>query len=265
MLEALEYYQSLAQKFPGKLLTGPGVVVVLIGLCIWLAGLRWRRIVGAFVGAATAAVGVFVSGKLLEQVLLPACIIGLFVGIVINRLVFGIFGGAAAALIIMIVLSVSPPTTEVAADDFIWNNSYPTLPEYEQDDAKINSQQALQFTSQMAEFLIRKIESMIASSSIVVFAAAGLIVIFAVACALIVPRLFIAAVSSMLGSVIIFAGMIMLLFYKGSRPISCIVERSSFFISAFAAMIIFGTLVQLILSPPAKSKVIADEIKGDEK
>ena len=43
MLEALEYYQSLAEKFQSQLLTVPGILVVLAGLCVWLAGLRWAE------------------------------------------------------------------------------------------------------------------------------------------------------------------------------------------------------------------------------
>jgi len=58
MLKLLEYYQSLAQKFQSQFLTGPGIAIVLAGLCVWLAGLRWKRLLGALAGAIIAAAGI---------------------------------------------------------------------------------------------------------------------------------------------------------------------------------------------------------------
>jgi hypothetical protein len=266
MLEALEYYQSLAQKFQSQLLTGPGIIVVLTGLCIWLAGLRWRRVIGAFTGAAVAAIGVFLIGNFAANVVLTACIIGILAGIVINRIVFGIFGAAVGVLVIMVILAGGPAAAEVTADNFVSDYSCPTWPEYEQSDAGLDASAASQITTQMAEYFADRAKKAITSASAVSFAAAGVVIVIAAIATLMAPRLFIAAVSSTLGSAVIFAGMIMLLFYKGSKPISCIAEKPRFYLAAFTAMIIFGTLVQLVLSPPAKAKAKADEeTKGEKK
>jgi hypothetical protein len=253
MLEALEYYQSLAQKFQSQLLTVPGIIVVLAGLCIWLAGLRWRRITGALVGAAIAAAGVFVIGNYAGGVVLTACAIGLLAGVIINRIVFGIFGAAVGALIVMAILA-SGLTAGGNELPFASEYSYPTWPEYEQSGVVIGAPAAMEITSKMAEYFIDIAKKAIASAGTISYAGVGLVAVIAVAAALVVPRLSIAVVSSSLGSAIIFAGMIMLLFYKGSKPISYITQRPRFYATAFVAMVIFGTVVQLILSPSAFAK-----------
>jgi hypothetical protein len=277
MLEVLEYYQSLAQKFQSQLLTGPGIIVVLAGLCIWLAGLRWRRVVGALVGAAVAAAGVFVIGNYPAGVVLTACAIGLFAGVIINRIVFGIFGAAVGVLVVMVVLAGGLTAgenessmiefqetnktynpDEITADDFVAEFPYPTWPEYEQSGVVIDAPAALEITTKMAEYFFDRAKKAVASAGAGGYAGAGLVAVIAVIAALIMPRLFIAVISSSLGSAVIFTGMIMLLFYKGSKPISYISERPWFYATAFGAMVIFGTAAQLILSPPAAKQSQTD-------
>lgn len=258
MLEALEYYQGLAQKFQGQFLTGPGILVVLIGLCIWLAGLRWRRVVGALAGAIIAGTGVLVvSGS--HSVVLTACAIGLLAGVIINRIVFGIIGAIVGASIIMIILANKTYNT---ADNF---TSYPTWPEYEIGSIPIPAPAVLEINAKMAEYFVGRAKSAIASAGIVSFAGAGTVAVIAVLAVLVSPRLFIAVVSSTLGSAVIFVGMIMLLFYKGSRPITYIADKPRFYATAFGAMVIFGAMIQLILSPSVFAKVSSDKPADKEK
>lgn len=65
-----------------------------------------------------------------------------------------------------------------------------------------------------------------------------------------------------LGTALIFAGMIYLLLYKGSKPADSIIGRPIFYIIVFAAMAAFGTVEQFILyRKPAKK---ADPKKNKE-
>ena len=66
-------------------------------------------------------------------------------------------------------------------------------------------------------------------------------------------RLITAICSAVLGTVLIFAAMIMLLVYKGTAPVSYIINRQSFYGGVFAAMAVFGTVEQLLLRPKAKT------------
>jgi hypothetical protein len=60
-------------------------------------------------------------------------------------------------------------------------------------------------------------------------------------------RLAMALCCSALGTILIFAGMILLLLHKGAVPVSIICSKSSYYATAFIAMIAFGTIEQLLL------------------
>lgn len=80
-----------------------------------------------------------------------------------------------------------------------------------------------------------------------------LVVIFILA-GLYLYRLASAFCCAALGTMLIFAGMISLLLYKTSAPISHICYSSLFYLAVFLAMIIFGTFEQLLLCKSAKKQ-----------
>jgi len=73
-----------------------------------------------------------------------------------------------------------------------------------------------------------------------------------------------------LGTMLVFAGMILLLLYKGAAPVSSICTRGWFYAAVFAAMTAFGTIEQLLLckrppkKPTAKKDVNKDKETSDE-
>ena len=109
MFEALKYYQNLAERFQGQILIAPGMVTVLIGLCIWLAGLRWRRILGAIVGCAFFAVIVLGFTKSGIQTVYVAVLVGAAIGAAADKGIIGIAGTAGAAMIVLVILSATLP------------------------------------------------------------------------------------------------------------------------------------------------------------
>jgi hypothetical protein len=63
---------------------------------------------------------------------------------------------------------------------------------------------------------------------------------------------------------LIFAGMILLLLYKGAAPISRICQNQSVFLGVFAAMTAFGTTEQLLLCQRIKEKLTRKMGKSKE-
>ena len=57
-----------------------------------------------------------------------------------------------------------------------------------------------------------------------------------------------------IGTLLIFAGMILLLLHKGAAPVGYIAGRGLFFAAVFVAMTAFGTLEQLLFCQPAAKK-----------
>jgi hypothetical protein len=277
MLEALEYYQSLAQKFQGQILTGPGIVTVLAGLCIWLSGLRLKRILGAFAGAVIGAAGVLAVGRYPAGVVLTACAIGLAAGAIISEIVLGLLVAVIGTLAVMMILaggltdSANKPMVEffdgsqnynpdeITSDDFV-SQSYPTWPNYEQKGVVIPVPAALEITNKMAAYFAGRARKVITAAGIGSYAGAGLAVIIIVVLTFAAKRLFVSITAATLGAGLIFAGMIILLFYKGSKPVSLIAQRPGFYWIVFMAMVVFGVFVQLFLLP-SKPKTIEIEVK----
>jgi hypothetical protein len=278
MLEALEYYQSLAEKFDSRILTISGVVIVLVGLCIWLAGLRWRRVLGAVAGAAIAGTGVLVIGNYPAGVVLTVCVIGLAAGVIVNRIVLGIFGAIVGAGVIMMILTAGLSVGEsgatviefsnagrtynpdkTTADEFVSGSSYLTWPEYEQSGIVISAPAAMDITIKIAKYFLDIAKKGISSAGVGGYVSAGFAAIIIVLMVIITPRLFISAIFAIMGAGLIFIGMIILLFYKGAGPITYIAEKPYFYSLVFGVMATFGTLVQLLLSPPQTQTVKVDD------
>jgi hypothetical protein len=74
-----------------------------------------------------------------------------------------------------------------------------------------------------------------------------------------------------LGTLLVFAGMILLLSQKGAAPLASIRSRTHFYAAVFVAMTAFGTSVQLLLcqrirrQPAAKRQASKDEENPEEK
>ncbi len=259
MFEAIEYYQSLAEKFDSRILFLPGISIVLTGLCIWLAGLRWRKVLGAFAGGCfLAAIGLCI-GDYGWPVMIIVTLIGIALGAIIEKIMLGIVGTVLVAAAVMIIASVFFESNDVAMQ------SYPRWAEYETRDAEIGLPQAFEITRQTGRYIAYRMIENVKSSWLVYGASAGAAILLAGFAAMMLPRIFIAAFSSSFGSAAIFSGMIMLLFYKGLKPVNYIYDKSSFYALIIFLMIIFGTMVQLVLSPAAKNGKTGPNENGDKK
>ena len=58
------------------------------------------------------------------------------------------------------------------------------------------------------------------------------------------------------GTAFIFLGIILLLTYKGADPMGHISKRQSFYTTLLFAMVVFGTIEQLIFCPKAKEQLV---------
>lgn len=264
MFEAIEYYQSLAEKFDGRILFVPGIIVVLLGLCIWLAGLRWRKILGALAGGSFCVAASVCFGNYDAAIILGAAAIGIIIGATIEKIILGIFGTALVAAIVLVIVTMIDKQRQ--SSDIATKN-YTRWSEYEESGVVINFLQAIEITKQTGLYILSGMIENIKSTSLIYAAAASTAMLIAGFIATIMPRIFIAVVSSSLGSAMIFAGMIMLFFYKGSKPVNYIWEKGTFCAMVTFAMIIFGTMVQLVLSPGSVKpieKAVPDK-NGDKK
>lgn len=90
---------------------------------------------------------------------------------------------------------------------------------------------------------------------------AALAVIFIVA-GFYLWRLTSALCCAVLGTMLVFAGMILLLLYKGAAPVSYISGRGLFFAAVFGAMTAFGTIEQLLFCRLPEKRLTAKKRAG---
>jgi hypothetical protein len=279
MFEALVYYQSLAQKFQSRLLVGAGIAIVLVGLCIWLAGLRFKCVVSAIVGAVIVAAGVSVFGDYPAKILLAASAVGIIVGAIAGRFMLGIFAAIVGGLLVITIVTDRLQSAEaggveffdanslnpnkVTADDFVSSSAWPTWPQYQQSGVIIPPPDAIDITVKMFAHIVSLAKKTVLSAGITAYGGAAGAVLAVVFFCFVMPRFFVAAISAVIGSAVVFAGMIILLFYKGSEPISLIAAKPQFYGIAFCAMTAFGTIMQLLLSP-AKPEIIKPSVSKKE-
>jgi len=72
-------------------------------------------------------------------------------------------------------------------------------------------------------------------------------------------QLFWAFIFSLSGTIMVCVGMIWLLFYKGAEPISAINRNKGFYFCIFAAMTLFGTIVQSLFCKGSKKQLQTTE------
>lgn len=211
MVEILQNLEQTAIQYRPIVLVGPGLACSLIGLIVWLGGLGLRRALALLLGAAVGGVcGFFI----IDQNIIIGHNIILMVIVVI-------LGGAVALILGKIFISILSAGLAVAVALVVFMDIYKA-----------------DFGSGLDEILLQ-----LPTYSLFVMAALGIVFILA---GLFLWRVTAALCYSTLGAILVFAGMVLLLLYKGAMPISCILARQQYYVVAFGAMVAGGTIEQLV-------------------
>ena len=67
-----------------------------------------------------------------------------------------------------------------------------------------------------------------------------------------------------LGAALVFAGMVLLLQYKGAAPLSYISSRGAFFLGIWMIMTVFGSFVQLLFGRRTRKEATAKPANKDK-
>jgi hypothetical protein len=240
MVETLKSFEEVAGRFDPMILIVPGLVMVALGLFVWLGGLGLRRalfaVIGAVVGGITALVildqNVVIAGA---SAAVAACMAAVF-----QRFFTALLLGVLSLAITFVIVA------------------RPSLLEYR--GALIAGQKDLgrgdqRLTVQDSLGVIRSYSLDVVDG--VRYAAGRLLpihwaVVAAVAAGLltlgVLFRLLAGAMScAILGTALTFAGLILLLIFKGSSPIRRMETVPLFYGAVFAGMAAFGTVEQFLL------------------
>ena len=245
MLVALQNLEQVSLRLAPVVPVLAGLIFVGIGLCVWLGGLRWNRVVAGFIGAIAGALcGIlFVKNHQIFAGSI-ATLVGASLGSVFKRTVVIFVGGVFATGIGLIVFSIP-----VIANESNWqakNNESDSVVETEgilsvgESVGVLKSQAVCLFTG------LKECVAQVKPLGFITSIVAGIIV---VGCGLFAPRFVVAATSATIGTGMIFAGMVFLLLYKGAEPMTRICSAGTFYNLVLLVMIAFGTAVGLLVCP----------------
>jgi len=262
MLEIAQNFEQTAASFSPIILIAPGLICVIVGLFVWLGGLGLRKLLVVVVGAVGGGIlGFFVIGRNVMSAMISAGV-GAVIAIIFERFFITMLAAALAVAIGIVVLAgpyIENPQEPIQDyypfnQDKIWNRSPYT-----------NLHESIHIVKVYAVFFSDRIKQACSQMPLYNWAIIAVLVVIFLTGGFYFWRLTSALCCATLGTLLVFAGMILLLLYKGAEPISSIGRRTLFYAAVSIVMIVFGTTEQLLLCPWLKSKAIRrKEAKKDK-
>jgi len=240
MFEILQNFEQSAGRLSPIVLIGPGLAAVLIGLFVWLGGLGLRRVLAIVLGAIIGWIcGFFFVGRNVMAAAVSA-LAGALVGTVLYKVIITIITVLLAAALGFAVVHLVGTDFGVSQET---NTEYQSRKPVEGPALSVGESAQL-MKAHMIDF---GDEIKQACSKMPLYN-------WAIVAGFYLQRLTSALSCAALGTLLIFAGMILLLFYKGSVPIGIIYNKPLFYAAVFGVMVAFGTIVQLLLGPRLESR-----------
>jgi hypothetical protein len=252
MLEITRHFEQAATQFNAVVLVGLGITAVLLGLFIWLGGLGLRKQLLVVVGALCGGLCAFLtSGHNIILTVLAAAL-GAVIATKFEKIFLAVLAGALALALGLAIMTRpymnnserSAQTTPMQSQGQTYNvkQTIYVIKAYVQD---------------LGSMIKHACPQMPPYNWMIILA---LTVIFTIVGFFFWP-LASAFCCATLGTISIFLGMTMLLLFKASAPLTGICTRTTFFMLVFAAMVIFGTLEQLMLCKYTKQKTTGKKKK----
>jgi hypothetical protein len=256
MLEIFQNFEQLIDRFSSWLLIASGVVFILLGLCIWVAGHSLRKILISLAGLAGGiVVGLFVIGKNIFSASLSGALSTL-IALILEKILVVLLAAALAAAIAFTILAepyfVQTETVEIQDDISIQTTT-------------IGPNETLEELKTFGLDAGEKIKQAGTKIPVYIWAIIAAVAAVLLVCGIVLWRFTSALFFSVLGTMVIFLGMILLLSYKGTEPISHICSKPLISAAVFLAMAAFGTIVQLLLCKGSKKEKITKIKPGGKK
>jgi len=255
MLEILQHFEQVAARFNPTVLIGSGIAILILGLLIWLGGLGLRKILISLLGLAGGiVVGLFVVGRNLFSASLSGALAAL-IALIFEKVLVVILAAALAAVVAFTILAepyYEKSETFEAQSQMSEQTAITSFDEIQRELKRFGNDAGRKIKRVGTEIPI-KIWAIIAAPA----------VIFLI-CGVILWRFTSALFFSVLGTMILFFGMILLLLYKGSEPVSQIRGKPLIYGAVFLAMAGFGTIEQLLLCKGSKKKKVTEIEPDDE-
>ncbi|UCG56605.1 MAG: hypothetical protein JSU70_17290 [Phycisphaerales bacterium] len=258
MLETLQQFEQVAAGFSPAVLLIPGIVTGLIGLFVWLGGFGFNRVSTALVGAiGGGTLGFFLAGGNVAAAAVSAGIVA-FVAFALKRLFIG-----SLAAVLAVVFGFALLAGQYFDDA---GGAAPAGPSgTSEQDQRLSISESVETAKLYVDDFRRNIDRARSRMPVHTWIVIIALAVTSAAAAFFLWRFASALCCSVLGTMLIFLGLILLLLWKGSMPISRIHNRAAFYGLVFLGMAAFGTVEQLLLLLRTKRQAMREEqAKADE-
>jgi len=258
MLEIFQNFEQMTARISPLVLIGAGVAALLVGLFIWLGGLSIGKVLVGIAGAVCGVfVGLYVIGRNTFSALLAAAVAAV-IAIIFEKVIIILLAAILAAAICFAVLA-GPYIENSQAQTAVAPNEMPTQA------ATPGASESFREIKAYALDVGGKIKQAGSKMPVQKWAIVAAPAVILVVGGLTLRRLTSALYFSVQGTLFVFAGMILLLLYKGTKPLSHIRINPSIYASVFAAMTAFGTIEQLLICKRVKTESAGDKKPGGKK
>jgi len=233
-----------------------GVVFLLLGLCIWLGGLALRKILIFIVGLAGGfIVGLFLVGRNLFSASLTGALAALS-ALILEKLLTILLAAALAAAIAFAIAAEPYFEQEEVAEAQNDTPEQTIIAEFDDImyELKTFGLDACGKIKQAGTKIPVHILSIIVVPAMIFFV-----------CGVAFWRFTSALFFSVTGTMAVFFGTLLMLIYKGLKPVGYVQGKPLIFAAVFLVMAAFGTTVQLLLCKKSKKKKITKIKPGNKK
>jgi len=252
MLEIFQDFESAVggARLSPIVLIAPGLAAIVVGLFFWLGGSGVRRPLVALVGGIVGGIcGFFLTGRNTIYAAVSAAAAAL-VAAVLQRVFIAILAAGLAAIIGFALLA--GPHVETAEE-----TTPASKPETPEQGSTVSIGQSIETVRALAVELADDIKQLCSQMPVYRWVIIAVLAVVFMALGFWLWRFASAVCFATIGTTLIFSGLILLLLYKGSAPISKVCARAPFYQAVFAGMAAFGTFVQLLFFGRSKAEGVS--------
>jgi hypothetical protein len=249
MIEALRHIEHVGLQVPGWMPVICGVILGFAGLCLWLGGLRWAKVLATLLGGAIGfgCALIFTEGQTVAVIVISA--IGAGFGLFFERVTVSVGGGLVIAAVILAGFSWPALESEMKGPypDYVPVEANTTFDVAGAKAVFVELQKQFNFFGD-------KIVAALKRANTVGYAVASSAALAVVICGFVLGRFSAAFSCALTGTLLVFAGMFFLLMQKGASPMVAIYSNAGYYGVASASMVAMGTFTQMLFCPDKRKK-----------
>lgn len=254
MVELGQDFQNISPFLQGWLLYIPGIVLVLIGLWIGLAGSSRMVLCSSLIMAIIGLVcSLFLGVRL---ILAPVfALVAMTIGAILPKPAILIVSGLFAGIVVILFLNSTQANLRGQISRFTIS-----VPQH------LDTTESLKTIEEFSLHSINQFKKVIKNFTINQIAYCGGAFLITVFLGIFLSDIIVKLFCAVLGTALCIKGMFLLLCYKGTDSVNIVIQKPNFYAQVFIAIALVGFLIQVIFVsiPKKKSKKDKDKDKESE-